>query len=200
VTYHQIKVVLLTLLLAGCGGSGGSGEADRSGDAAEVSAQNSEQGGGGEQGAEITLAHCSETDFAMEMLASINSYRAQARFCGNTERESAPALSWNCALEISSRGHSEDMASNNFHDHTGSDGLRVHHRVTNAGYSWWRVGENIAGGQASIAEVMEDWIESEGHCNNIMNPGYTEVGAALAINKNAYYHIYWTQNFAQPYD
>ena len=200
-----VKIVLLAVMLAGCGGSGGSGGTDQSeGDSVGIVQQSAshqlqtENAGGGAE--ETGLEDCSESEFAVEMLASINEYRAQARSCGDEKMPAVPALSWNCALASAAYGHSEDMALNNFFSHTGSDGLSVSYRVDNAGYEWLRVGENIAGGQSSIAQVMEEWMASPGHCLNIMNENYTEVGAALVIDNEAYYRRYWTQNFATPYD
>jgi len=56
------------------------------------------------------------------------------------------------------------------------------------GYRSFMVGENIAEGQMSIAQVMQGWIKSEGHCKNLMNPGFKEIG--VAENNH-----YWVQDF-----
>lgn len=142
---------------------------------------------------------CTKTELATEMLASINTYRSQARDCGTTSMPAVPALTWNCTLSKSSLVHSQDMADNNFFDHTGSNGLNAGDRVTNAGYTWRAVGENIAAGQTSIDQVMQGWINSPGHCRNIMSANFTQVGAALVEVTDADYFTYWTQNFATPF-
>jgi uncharacterized protein YkwD len=64
-------------------------------------------------------------------------------------------------------------------------------RINAAGYTWFMLGENIAMGHTSEQQVMEGWINSPGHCKNIMNAGFTEVG--FGRDKN-----YWTQNFGKP--
>lgn len=66
-------------------------------------------------------------------------------------------------------------------------------RVVAAGYTYkgyksFAIGENIAQGQMSIAEVMDGWFKSPGHCRNLMNPGFKEIGVAL-------YNTYWVQDF-----
>jgi uncharacterized protein YkwD len=90
------------------------------------------------------------------------------------------------------------MGDYNFFSHTGSDGLTVGDRVRNAGYDWSAVGENIAAGQQTINTVMMVWLESPGHCANIMRPIYTEFGAASYSVYGSDYSIYWTQVFARP--
>ncbi|NLO78992.1 MAG: CAP domain-containing protein [Xanthomonadaceae bacterium] len=67
-------------------------------------------------------------------------------------------------------------------------------RPATAGRPW---GENIAAGQRSVAEVMQDWLQSAGHCANIMNPLHAELGAAAAVSGTDA-RIYWAQVFARP--
>lgn len=57
-------------------------------------------------------------------------------------------------------------------------------------------GENIAYGQRTPAEVMNDWMKSPGHRSNIMSGSYTEIGVGLAKDKNGV--CYWTQQFMKP--
>ncbi len=66
-------------------------------------------------------------------------------------------------------------------------------RIAMAGYTFngyrsFMIGENIAQGQMSIAEVMRGWFNSPGHCRNLMNPEFKEVGIA-------FYNTYWVQDF-----
>jgi len=42
---------------------------------------------------------------------------------------------------------------------------------------------------------MKAWMESPGHCENIMKSTYTEVGVAIVIKSDSTYQIYWGQNF-----
>lgn len=138
------------------------------------------------------------SDNDKEMLTQVNNARSQARACGTVNYKATAALSWNCTLENVAFEHSRDMGDVNFFSHTGSDGLSVGDRLTNAGYDWSAVGENIAAGQPTIDAVMTAWLDSPGHCANIMSPSYTEIGAASYAVSGSDYPIYWTQVFARP--
>jgi uncharacterized protein YkwD len=56
-----------------------------------------------------------------------------------------------------------------------------------------QVGENIAMGQQSSAEAVRDWMNSPGHRANILNGGYTRIGAAAYMAPDG--TIYWCQQF-----
>ena len=91
------------------------------------------------------------------------------------------------------------MVANNFFSHTGSNGSTLGDRATAAGYAWSSLGENIAAGQASVAEVVDGWMKSDGHCANLMNAGFRDIGVAcVAGNANTTYRTYWTQDFGTP--
>lgn len=133
----------------------------------------------------------------IDMLAAVNQARAVARTCGSAASPAVAAIAWSCKLEQAAQGHSQDMAENDFFDHTGSDGLSSGNRVTNAGYSWSGVSENIAAGQKTLSQVITGWLNSPGHCSNIMAAWPTELGASRVNSTTATYSTYWTQNFAQ---
>ena len=138
------------------------------------------------------------SDNDKEMLTQVNNARSQARNCGTANYKATVALSWNCTLEAVADEHNSDMGDHNFFSHTGSDGLSVGDRVTNAGYNWSAAGENIAAGQPTIDAAMKAWLDSPGHCANIMSTSYTEIGAASYTVSGSDYSIYWTQVFARP--
>ena len=133
-----------------------------------------------------------------DLLALVNQARAEARACGTENFEAAPSLSWSCHLESAARSHSEDMATVNFFSHTGSDGLQVSDRVNATGYSWWIVGENLAAGMSTAAAAVDGWLSSDGHCANIMNPVFSQMGLARASSPGSDFGTYWTQVLARP--
>jgi len=139
------------------------------------------------------------SDLDVEMLAAVNRARIETRDCGENTRPAVGKLVWNCLLQQAAITHSEDMANNNFFDHTGSDGSKSGDRITRTGYVWSHSGENLAAGQRTVATVMNDLLDSPGHCDNIMYPHYTEFGFGLRTNDAAFYTRYWTQNFARPF-
>jgi uncharacterized protein YkwD len=136
-----------------------------------------------------------DTDRAM--LDAVNSARASPRSCGGQPYAAAPALNWSCPLAAAASRHSRDMATHDFMSHTGSDGLKLSDRVSAAGYSWSAIGENVAAGQRSVDTVLQSWLQSPGHCANIMNPAYRDLGAASAESSGSRYSPYWTQVFGR---
>ncbi|MDB5139491.1 MAG: hypothetical protein JWR12_1407 [Mucilaginibacter sp.] len=132
-------------------------------------------------------------EFKREFLENINRTRQRGCTCGTTYMPPAAPLIWNDQLEQAAIGHAKDMADKNYFSHTSKDGRGSEDRIALAGYTFkgyksFTIGENIAQGQQSIAEVMKGWFKSEGHCKNLMNPGFKEVGVA-------YYNTYWVQDF-----
>ncbi len=185
----RLLLILCCFYLIACGGSGqGSSDGSNSQDQHN---QEDDLSDDAEDSGECVL-----TQDEQEMLDLINTARSQARDCGDTSHSATSSVVWNCTLEAVAQGHSDDMAENNFFSHTGSDGLSVANRVTNAGYFYSMVGENIAAGQITAASVMQSWINSPGHCANIMNSRFSEVGVVKTTPTQAYYSTYWTQVFA----
>ncbi|WP_162273753.1 CAP domain-containing protein [Candidatus Thiodiazotropha endoloripes] len=130
------------------------------------------------------------------MLTLVNNARAVSKDCGGTSYGAVEAIAWHCQLETAAQNHSTSMADNDFFDHSGLDGSSPGDRITAAGYNWRTYAENIAAGYNDEEAVMTAWLESPGHCANIMNTAVTEMGAGMAENPSARYRIYWTQDFA----
>lgn len=188
-----ISAFLLAGLLAGCGGSDGGDVAAAVEENPDANDSTDESGTAAGDG-----VNCEPEPYQAELLTLVNAARSEGRMCGDQSYAVAAPLTYSCALEQAASAHSEDMATNNFISHTGSDGLTVSDRVEAAGYSWRAVGENIAGGYSSPEEVTDGWLSSDGHCANIMNPNFTEFGAARVESENADYPRYWTEVFAAP--
>ena len=118
----------------------------------------------------------------------------------NVEREKAglQPLKPNDLLTGAGGDYSNDMAEDDFFSHTGADGSTVSDRVKNSSYEY-STRENIAAGQTSAAQVVEDWMNSPGHHENILNPDYTEIGVGDEQLQNdpgsVNYNHYWTQVF-----
>lgn len=129
------------------------------------------------------------------LLAQVNAARAQPRMCGYRRFAAARPLSWNNTLGIAAQGHSRAMANENYFAHQGLDGDTPADRARGAGYRGRQIGENIAAGQGSPSQAMQSWLASPGHCANLMNPMFTQVGAAYATNTRSELGIYWTMMF-----
>ena len=126
-----------------------------------------------------------------DMLKLVNDARTKGCDCGGEWMPPVAPLTWNNKLETAAKQHSDYMSNTGDFNHTQSNGSTPDSRVTQAGYTWGLVAENIASGQTSIAQVMEGWLKSAGHCKNIMDARAKEMGAARTGN-------YWTQVFASP--
>jgi uncharacterized protein YkwD len=126
------------------------------------------------------------------ILQRVNAARAAGKSCGGKRMPRAPPLAWNDTLFSAAARHSGDMARRNYFDHATPEGKQVGVRVTAEGYSWRAVGENIAGGERTADGVMRRWLASEGHCRNIMNPEFNEIGAACVERGSSTWGAYWT--------
>ena len=130
------------------------------------------------------------------MVERLNAIRAEGGRCGNSEFPPAPPLTRSAALDEAARRHAEDMATNSFLAHTGSDGSNPGDRATRAGYAWDVVSENVASGQTSADDIAATWLDSGGHCANLRDAKYTETGIAFALNPGDGRDIYWVQLYA----
>jgi len=112
----------------------------------------------------------------------VNRERARAG-CG--------AVRTNAQLRRAARGHSLDMAEHDYFSHTSLDGRSPWDRARAAGYEQ-AIGENIAKGQPSPESVMDAWMNSPGHRNNILNCDAKAIGVGLAYDGGT---PVWTQLF-----
>jgi uncharacterized protein YkwD len=130
-----------------------------------------------------------------KVLTLLNNARSQARQCGTQSFAATAPLAWNATLASAAETHSRAMANNNFFDHKDRDGRTPGDRAELAGYIGQQIGENIAAGQDTVGKVVDGWIASPGHCANLMNPAYKELGAAYAVDPKSDAGIYWTAMF-----
>jgi uncharacterized protein YkwD len=133
-----------------------------------------------------------------KVLELVNAVRSKPRVCGDKRYTATRPLVWNDSLAKAALMHSRDMAERNYFRHKDKNGGTAAERSQRAGYRWQRIGENIAAGQGSPQDVMKGWLASPGHCGNIMNPDFAEMGAAFATSQTSDAGIYWTQVFGKP--
>lgn len=191
--WHPLLVVLLALAALGaCGGGdasqGTTGEPAQTASAAAVNAASEAMSSAG------TRASCGMAEFHDAALVLLNARRSAGARCGALGSfAAAPALAWQPQLAQAAWQHDEDMAANDFFSHAGSDGSSGGARAAAAGYMSSAWGENIAAGQPSVEAVVAAWMDSDGHCANIMNPAYRDVGLACVSGAAGNgYPSYWT--------
>jgi uncharacterized protein YkwD len=135
------------------------------------------------------------------LLVLVNDVRAKGHDCGDKGVFLATGpLTINANLRVAAQKHSVDLdatkVKTNMHVTPAgavnyTPGMTFTQRVDAEKYKWASVGENVAYGYSTPQTVMEAWLASPGHCKNIMNPGFTELG----LGKEG---SYWTQVFASP--
>ena len=125
------------------------------------------------------------------MLRLINEQRTAGCKCGDTDMPPVPAVQWNRLLAKAAYEHSVDMNTHRTLNHTSFDGRSPDQRIKATGYNPANWAENIAVGYANEQSVIKAWLQSKGHCTNIMNKNLTEVGVGREAN-------YWTMVLARP--
>lgn len=139
--------------------------------------------------------------FEEEVLLLVNEAREQPADCG--EEGVFPAVgpvSMDPVLRCSARLHSVDMFERHFFNHVNPDGRDPFERMGAAGFRGSGAAENIAVGQTSPAQVMQSWMDSDGHCSNVMRRSYALLGVGYhpGVGKRGLSSNYWTQNFGAP--
>lgn len=132
-------------------------------------------------------------DAADAMLILVNQARAQARSCGKYgDFPAVPPLESNLKLVLAAEYYSIDMANTGCFAH--DCGSTLPERLTAQSYNYRTAGENIAWGQQNAEVAVNAWLGSPGHCRNIMNGNFTEMGAGCVAGNGKY----WTQVFGSP--
>jgi uncharacterized protein YkwD len=135
---------------------------------------------------------------AARALELVNEARARGARCGAQAFAPAPPLSLSGTLASVALGHASDMALHDYFEHRDLGGKSPAERVRAAGYHEQLVGENIAYGPQSVDEAVQGWLASPGHCENIMDPRFAQMGIGLATGRASRRGLYWVQVLAEP--
>ena len=152
-----------------------------------------------------------------EFLDAVNAARAQQQDCGKYGiKDAVGPLTWSDTLYKAAYTYNYDMVHGNAWHHVGSNtasdivakekrlghGSHMRDRIEFYNYDFYYIGENIAKGYQTVDEVIQGWIDSDGHCKNLMDPHFTQLGMSLleSDDPNDHYGKYWTQDFGQPKD
>jgi uncharacterized protein YkwD len=136
--------------------------------------------------ANANVAHASAQALRAAVVCLINQQRATRHL---------PPLHGSRLLDRSAQGWTNAMVSSDVFSH----GTNFASRISAAGYDWRAAGENIATGFQTPAGVVRAWMASTGHCQNILNPTYGNVGTGVTrrpVNGWASGAGTWTQDFA----
>lgn len=123
------------------------------------------------------------TDLAQTMLQRINIIRQQ---------HGLSPIVLNAQLSQSAQTYADLMLRQNHFSHTSPNGQTFRQRNEAAGYTNWQwMGENIARGQGTVNQVVNDWMSSPTHRQNILDPRAQEMGLGFTAGSDTY----WVQEF-----
>jgi uncharacterized protein YkwD len=111
-------------------------------------------------------------------------------------RVGVPRLVENDRLVMIAQEMAQDLAKTGRLSHTDSKGRGLSVRVDAGGYHWSTIGENVAYGYPSPQEVVQGWIKSPGHYQNLVSNQFTEIGIGVAADAKG--RIFWAQVFGKP--
>ncbi len=117
-----------------------------------------------------------------QVIDLVNKYRAQNGLSSLSYDKGAA-----CAASIRAK------ETETYFSHTRPNGSRCFTALDECGVSYLGAGENIAMGQTSAESVMTDWMNSEGHRENILNPNFKKIG--VGVHKGSDGRLYWAQMF-----
>jgi uncharacterized protein YkwD len=132
--------------------------------------------------------HC--TDENIEVTDATRARAEAAAVCLVNKRRSRRGirhLKNNSALHAAAQRHAADMVQKNYFSHTSQSGTAPAGRATAAGYTKkpkWQVGENIAWGSGTLATpaaIVQAWMDSRGHRENLLRRSFREEGLAIAL-------------------
>lgn len=124
--------------------------------------------------------------------SSLSEFERQVVQLTNAERAKAGLAPLQIDEELSrvAREKSRDMAVNRYFSHTSPTYGSPFDMMRSYGINYRAAGENIAKGQRSPQEVVNAWMNSQGHRENIMSPNFTHIGVGHVESGN-----HWTQMF-----
>ncbi len=136
-----------------------------------------------------------ETKAATEAPTSNASYEERVAQLVNIEREKngLQPLTLDSSISNVARAKSQDMADNNYFAHQSPTYGGAGDMMRNFGINWSAWGENIASGQDTPEEVVNAWMNSEGHRANILSSNFGKIGVGYVTSANG--TPYWTQMF-----
>jgi uncharacterized protein YkwD len=102
-----------------------------------------------------------------------------------------PELAASSKLDRSAQGWTDELVSH----HEFTHGADFADRISAAGFHWSQAGENIATGYATPTSVVAGWMHSTGHCENILDPAFRDVGTGVSAGATIVSPGTWTQDF-----
>ncbi len=148
----------------------------------------------------MQAAHTGKFRLKLNDLGTLDDIRDNViRFTNRQRRkEGLQKLKSDLQLSKAAQGHADDMDDvSRYLGHQSSDGRGFRERIDEAGYDWRSIRENVASGQKSARAVVQAWMKSPGHRENILSNDIAEIGIGFAVD-DATGMTYWVQKFGAP--
>lgn len=197
----SVAAILCVFWLAGCpfaplgddsAGTGGATPGTSGGDSS--SDGSTATGGSASSGTDLEdrFPGCREPlladDWRAEVLQLVNDQRSA---------NGVDPLAHDATLEAQAEQYACEMIFYDFFAHENPvTGTQLQDRAAEFGYEYTYIGENLAAGQRSPAEVVRSWMLSAGHRRNILDSGFVEVG--VGVRTGGEYNYYWVLEFGSP--
>ena len=110
----------------------------------------------------------------------------------NAERAKVGALPLKLAKDLSASAYVRARELPYKFSHTRPNGSKCFTAMPQIGHM---LGENLAGGQKTPKDVVQAWMDSKTHRDNMLNKTFTELGVAYYYQSNSKYKYYWVQHF-----
>jgi len=118
----------------------------------------------------------------------------------NRTSDGLPTLATSALLTEAAQDKADDMAANSYYAHVSPDGKSPLYWLQKVGYKYLNAGENLVIDRTTSEQVVDAWMASPDHRENILRPQFTEIGVGVA--QGEYEGIKTTfvvQEFGTPY-
>lgn len=143
------------------------------------------------------VAPCAGDGQARHWADRLNDWRLQAPAACSPARQ-APALRWDDRLAASASAQAADLARRATLSHQDGLGLGLPDRLRHAGYRLARAAENLALGSPDFEATLALWRASRAHCENLMEPAFTDVAVACAERPGEPESRVWVLQLGRP--
>jgi len=137
----------------------------------------------------------------IEQLSALETVRQQLLDRVNEERarRHRGPLRPSRALNLTAQTYAERMMREGFYGHISPRGDTVLERVQASGYEPELTGENLAAGQPTVEQAMDNWMASQGHRDNILDHRFQDIGSGISVlESEGELKILWVQCFGRP--
>lgn len=146
-------------------------------------------------------AACGATVDPEAALRRLNEVRIRGATCPGGATWRAAPLSWSDSLAFAAQFQAREMARLERMSHVDGQNRGLAERLRATGYRFGTAVENVGVGYPSLDAIVDAWLESEGHCENLLNPAVLEVGLACmdaGATGSPVERRYWTLVLGSP--